>query len=361
VNATTIRPEAGALDEQPAIDITATTIHAGVRDLVDGGLEYDIVAWRIPNVSRCEVKPHGIFGRGQPKRFREESMSRFAMSVTLVLMVTGGAFTQRDADACGVKLAIKSGRHPHPKREPEKTGDRPVVAQRQTREPVAVGPQNNAPRRVVEAKPVVTTPTPVVVNEPTPVRTVTSIEPAKTTVVDKPVVVVKKPTVTEKRVDDKPAEEKPAVVEKKPVEKPAVVEKKPVVAVTTQGKRTPEIKKPVPTPTPVATSSEFVAEAFFSLGGSALTPYATNSLKKTAKWLSANSGVNITIEGHADTTGTPDLNLALGTRRAEAVSAFLVAEGIDASRIETTSLGDTKPKYLPGTDGRNRRVVITKK
>jgi peptidoglycan-associated lipoprotein len=53
--------------------------------------------------------------------------------------------------------------------------------------------------------------------------------------------------------------------------------------------------------------------------------------------------VRIRIVGHADERYTDEYNLILGTRRAEAAKDYLVQRGIDASRIETASLGETAP------------------
>ena len=281
-------------------------------------------------------------------------MSRIAISLSLVLAVAGADFiAERDADACGVKLAIKSGRRPKAKREPEKTGNRPVVGAREARTPVAVGPIDT--RHPISSKPRATPIDGAAGAEPAPApatRVATPTPAPKP--VDKPAVAAVKPVADKPAVAvvEKPVTVKKPVVEKpvvKPVEKPVV--DKPVVAVATQTKTPTEV-----TPAP-ATVAELEPETFFTLGGAYLTPNATNSLKKTARWMKANASVGIVIEGHADTTGNPDFNLELGTRRANAARAFLVSQGIDESRIETKSLGDTNPKY-PGTDARNRRVFI---
>jgi outer membrane protein OmpA-like peptidoglycan-associated protein len=50
------------------------------------------------------------------------------------------------------------------------------------------------------------------------------------------------------------------------------------------------------------------------------------------------------IEGHTDTVGTHEFNMKLSQGRAEAVKAWLVKNGIDAKRIETVGLGETRPE-----------------
>ena len=56
------------------------------------------------------------------------------------------------------------------------------------------------------------------------------------------------------------------------------------------------------------------------------------------------TGITINrIEGNADERGTAEYNLALGARRAEAVRAYLVQQGVAASRIDTISFGKERP------------------
>ena len=49
------------------------------------------------------------------------------------------------------------------------------------------------------------------------------------------------------------------------------------------------------------------------------------------------------IEGHADTRGTAEYNLALGERRANAVKAYLVSLGVPAERVNIVSKGKESP------------------
>jgi peptidoglycan-associated lipoprotein len=49
------------------------------------------------------------------------------------------------------------------------------------------------------------------------------------------------------------------------------------------------------------------------------------------------------IEGHADERGTREYNLALGARRAAAVRDYMIAHGVQASRMRTISYGKERP------------------
>lgn len=82
---------------------------------------------------------------------------------------------------------------------------------------------------------------------------------------------------------------------------------------------------------------------FFATNQSTITPLSRQTLQRQAQWLNANLAVNAQIEGHADERGTREFNLALGARRAEAVRAFLVSQGVAAGRLTTISFGKERP------------------
>jgi peptidoglycan-associated lipoprotein len=71
-------------------------------------------------------------------------------------------------------------------------------------------------------------------------------------------------------------------------------------------------------------------------------------LAAQAAWLVRYASVHVRIEGNCDERGTREYNLALGARRANSVRDFLVAHGVDPSRIETVSFGKERP-IDPGT------------
>ncbi len=68
----------------------------------------------------------------------------------------------------------------------------------------------------------------------------------------------------------------------------------------------------------------------------------------------------VVVEGHADERGTREYNLALGERRASSVKDYLIALGIDPSRVETISYGKERPVALGHDEeswAKNRRSV----
>ncbi len=68
-----------------------------------------------------------------------------------------------------------------------------------------------------------------------------------------------------------------------------------------------------------------------------------------AKYLVANRGFKVLLQGNTDERGSREYNLSLGQKRAEAVKRSLVLLGVKEDQIESVSLGEEKPKN-PGHD-----------
>ena len=92
-----------------------------------------------------------------------------------------------------------------------------------------------------------------------------------------------------------------------------------------------------------------------------LRPDALKILDEAVVRLQANPSIQVTIEGHADSIGTQQYNLALGDRRANAARAYLVMRGIAESRLRTVSYGEDRPIDTNETAAgraRNRRAHL---
>ena len=82
---------------------------------------------------------------------------------------------------------------------------------------------------------------------------------------------------------------------------------------------------------------------YFGYDESTLSAEAQATLDRQAAFLKANPTIRIVIEGHCDERGTREYNLALGDRRASAARDYLVAKGVNASRLTTISYGKERP------------------
>jgi peptidoglycan-associated lipoprotein len=67
------------------------------------------------------------------------------------------------------------------------------------------------------------------------------------------------------------------------------------------------------------------------------------TLQKNADFMRRWLTTRISVEGHADSRGTNEYNLALGDRRAKAAMNYLVAQGISADRMTIVSYGEERP------------------
>lgn len=84
-------------------------------------------------------------------------------------------------------------------------------------------------------------------------------------------------------------------------------------------------------------------------------------IDRHGKYLSKNPGLAVRIEGNADERGSPEYNLALGQKRAQAVLSALKLYGIRDAQVEAVSYGEERPK-AHGSDeaswSQNRRADI---
>ena len=74
-----------------------------------------------------------------------------------------------------------------------------------------------------------------------------------------------------------------------------------------------------------------------------LSPEAVKILDGAVAKLQADPAINVTIEGHTDSIGTSEYNLALGERRSNSVRDYLTMRGIAANRMRTVSYGEERP------------------
>ncbi len=100
---------------------------------------------------------------------------------------------------------------------------------------------------------------------------------------------------------------------------------------------------------------------YFAFDNATISSDYEKVLALHAAYLSSNPALKVTVEGHADERGTPEYNIALGERRAQAVSMYLQALGVQADQISIVSYGEEKPLVLGQTNeayAKNRRAVL---
>jgi peptidoglycan-associated lipoprotein len=137
---------------------------------------------------------------------------------------------------------------------------------------------------------------------------------------------------------------------------------------------------PRETPPPTPTEDEIFARAtveelnrqkplsdvLFDLDSAQVRDDARPLLQKNADWMKRWTSTKIMIEGHGDSRGTAEYNLALGERRASAVRAYLVSLGLGGDRVQVVSKGKESPLCSDENEAcwqQNRRghFVITAK
>jgi peptidoglycan-associated lipoprotein len=105
---------------------------------------------------------------------------------------------------------------------------------------------------------------------------------------------------------------------------------------------------------------------FFDFNSSTLTSSARAALQNNADFMKKHTRARVQIEGHADERGGVQYNLALGERRAKSVRDYLIAMGVEGSRMTTVSFGKERPLAFGHDEAawsQNRRgnFVITAK
>ena len=100
---------------------------------------------------------------------------------------------------------------------------------------------------------------------------------------------------------------------------------------------------------------------YFAFDNSTIAGDYEDMLAAHAAYLSKDASLQVTIEGHADERGTPEYNIALGERRAQAVAKYIQALGVQADQISIVSYGEEKPLVLGQSEdayAKNRRAVL---
>lgn len=100
---------------------------------------------------------------------------------------------------------------------------------------------------------------------------------------------------------------------------------------------------------------------YFDFDSSEIRPEFVSVLAAHAKTLSGNASIRVRLEGHSDERGSPEYNIGLGERRAQAVRRALLLQGVAESQLTTVSYGEERPAVAGQTEeawAKNRRVEL---
>src|SRR5439155_4371869 len=84
-------------------------------------------------------------------------------------------------------------------------------------------------------------------------------------------------------------------------------------------------------------------DVFFDLDKAEIRTDGRVPLQRNAEWLKKFGSARIAVEGHCDSRGSSEYNLALGSRRADAVKNYLISLGVPESRVTVVSKGKEQP------------------
>ena len=118
--------------------------------------------------------------------------------------------------------------------------------------------------------------------------------------------------------------------------------------------------------TPLDEISRLLSEVLFDYDQFSIREDQRPGLQKNADFMRLRATSRVQIEGHADSRGTNEYNLALGERRANAVRDYMVGLGIAADRITIVSRGEESPVCSADTDAchasnRRGRFAVTQR
>lgn len=130
----------------------------------------------------------------------------------------------------------------------------------------------------------------------------------------------------------------------------------PVVVVTATPTPTPT---PEPSPTPTGPPTCAPILLCFGYDSAEAAPTVVQAARALGEWLRAHPDASVTLDGHADSVGSMERNLALSHERAQRVAGLLRRAGVSKERITARGFGAYQPlEGTPENSAENRRVEV---
>jgi len=119
--------------------------------------------------------------------------------------------------------------------------------------------------------------------------------------------------------------------------------------------------KPAPMPLPQPKISWILSGVNFDLGKSVVRPDAKEILKGDIKILRENPQLRVEVQGHTCDLGDANFNRSLSDKRAQALKAYLVSQGVAADRLTARGYGEDRPRFpndVEANRAKNRRAEL---
>ena len=122
-------------------------------------------------------------------------------------------------------------------------------------------------------------------------------------------------------------------------------------------------KKPMakPKPMPQPKISWILSGVNFDLGKDVVRPDAKEIMKNDIKILKENPQLRVEVQGHTCDLGPAEYNRNLSERRAQALKAYLISQGIAADRLTARGYGEDRPRFpndVEANRAKNRRAEL---
>ena len=100
---------------------------------------------------------------------------------------------------------------------------------------------------------------------------------------------------------------------------------------------------------------------FFDINKYDLKPQSRTELNRLIEFMREYKDLQIEVDGHTDNVGTPEANMALSEKRAQAVLTYLSSHGVSATRLRAKGYGHSRPLAANDTEAHrrlNRRIEL---